>query len=130
MLTATQVKSLKSKEKLYTVTDAGGLSLEVTPHGSKRWRFRYRFNGKAMKRSLGVYPEVSLLKAREKRDAARIAISDGIDPFIKEEVTLEVTTPEKTFQEWSEYYLNKMSDELSETHLSRSLKGWKKMCTL
>jgi integrase len=126
MLTATQVKSLKPKEKLYTVTDVGGLSLEVTPHGSKRWRFRYRFNGKAMKRSLGVYPEVSLLKAREKRDAARIAISDGIDPFIKEEVTLEVTTPEKTFQEWSEYYLDKMSDELSETHLSRSLKGWKK----
>lgn len=126
MLTATQVKTLKQKDKLYTVTDGAGLSLEVTSTGSKRWRFRYRFNGKPMQKSLGIYPDVSLAKAREKRDSARTSIADGIDPF---EVVHEVVQPiaiEKTFKDWSEYYMKKVADDVSETHLARSLKGWKK----
>jgi integrase len=126
MLTATQVKNLKPKDKLYTITDRGGLSIEVTPTGSKRWRFRYRFDGRPMRKSLGVYPDVSLLKAREKRDNARTSLADGIDPF---EVVHEVVQPEaieKSFKEWSEYYVDKVSDHVSEAHIARSIKGWKK----
>ena len=81
MLTASQVKTLKPKLKLYTVNDGAGLSIQVTPAGAKRWMFRYRFNNKPMHKSLGKYPEISLAKAREKRDEARRALAEGNDPF-------------------------------------------------
>jgi integrase len=126
MLTATQVKNARPQDKLYTITDGAGLSLEVTPQGSKRWRFRYRLNGKAMKKSLGLYPDVSLAKAREKRDNARISLADGIDPFEVVHEAVHPATIEKTFKEWSEYYMEKVSQDVSELHLARSLKGWKK----
>jgi len=41
------IKSLKPKLKVYRVADAGGLTLEITPSGSKLWRWRYYFNSKA-----------------------------------------------------------------------------------
>ena len=126
MLTATQIKNLKPQDKLYTIADGGGLSLEVTPTGSKRWRFRYRFNGRPMRKSFGIYPDVSLARAREKRDSARTSISDGVDPFVKVEETTKPTVVEKTFKEWSEYYIDKVADNVSEAHIDRSIKGWKK----
>ncbi|MBM4298416.1 MAG: DUF4102 domain-containing protein [Deltaproteobacteria bacterium] len=60
--------------------DAGGLYLEVAPAGGKWWRWKYRFAGKEKRLSFGVYPDVSLKAARERRDAARKQVADGIDP--------------------------------------------------
>jgi len=37
------------REKLYALTDGHGLHLQVTPEGSKRWRFRYRFRRLAVR---------------------------------------------------------------------------------
>ncbi len=45
------------------------------------WRLKYRFNSKEKRLAFGVYPEVSLKDAREKRDKARRLLSDGVDPF-------------------------------------------------
>jgi integrase len=47
----------------------------------KYWRMNYRFDGKQKTLALGVYPAVSLAKARKLRDSAREQISDGIDPM-------------------------------------------------
>jgi len=52
----------------------------VTPAGGKLWRMRCRFEGKARLLALGQYPDVSLSKARERRDEARRQLADGIDP--------------------------------------------------
>lgn len=73
-------RSAKPAAKVFRLFDAGGLYLEVTPTGSKWWRLKYRFEGKEKRLSLGVYPAVSLRSAREKRDAARSQLADGIDP--------------------------------------------------
>jgi integrase len=54
--------------------------LEVTPSGGKYWRLKYRFNGKEKKLSVGIYPEVSLADARERRFFARKQLASGIDP--------------------------------------------------
>jgi integrase len=62
------------------MADAAGLCLEVTPSGSKLWRFRYRFGGKAKMMGLGAYPTVTLAKARERREDARRLLANGIDP--------------------------------------------------
>ena len=47
---------------------------------SKWWRFKYRFEGKEKQLSLGTYPEITLLSAREKREEFRKLVAEGIDP--------------------------------------------------
>ena len=77
------IKALKPKDRPYGVADGMGLRIEVAASGSKLWRFRYRIGGKAKALSLGRYPEVSLKEARQRRDAARRTLRDGIDPSLE-----------------------------------------------
>lgn len=60
--------------------DGAGLRLDVQPSGAGWWRLRYRFAGKAGMLSLGVYPEVPLALARQRRDEARALVAAGTDP--------------------------------------------------
>lgn len=80
MLTDTQVRQARPKEKEYKLRDERGLLLLVRPTGAKWWRLRYKFQGKENMLSLGVYPDVSLSMARDRRDAARRLIANRIDP--------------------------------------------------
>ena len=79
-LTDTAIRSVKPKEKNFKLFDSGGLYLEINPAGGKWWRWKYRVGGREKRLSLGVYPDVSLKAAREKRDAARRQLATGIDP--------------------------------------------------
>jgi hypothetical protein len=65
---------------IYRLSDGGSLALEVSPNGSKRWRFRYRFKGNPNTLSCGVFPAVSLEAARVRRDEFKQLLADGIDP--------------------------------------------------
>ena len=82
MLTASDVANAKPKAKPYKLGDARGLFLLVQPNGGKWWRLKYRRpdTGAGNLLSMGVYPDVSLRQARERRDAARKLLADGIDP--------------------------------------------------
>lgn len=60
--------------------DGGGLYLDVRENGSRYWRMKYRHAGKERLLSFGVYPEVTLAEARARRDTARAAMRDGLDP--------------------------------------------------
>ncbi|MGG5811431.1 tyrosine-type recombinase/integrase [Falsiroseomonas sp. CW058] len=80
MLTDRQIRALKPSEKLYRVRDGGGLVLQVMPSGSKLWHYRYQIGGKERTLSIGTYPDVSLLEARQARDAARDLLREGRDP--------------------------------------------------
>ena len=62
------------------IADAGGLYLEVSPAGSKRWFWKTYADGKEGRMALGSYPGVTLTAARKARDAARLQKSQGIDP--------------------------------------------------
>lgn len=79
-LTDIQIRRAKAQDKPYTLNDGQGLSLLINPDGSKGWRFRYRFAGKARLMSFGSYSLVSLAEAREKRDTARKQVANGVDP--------------------------------------------------
>lgn len=79
-LSATTVKQAKPKEKDYKLTDERGLFLLVKTNGSKYWRQKYRFGGKEKLIAHGVYPDISLARARELRDEARTQIANGTDP--------------------------------------------------
>jgi integrase len=79
-LSDAQIRKSNSKSKAYKLSDGGGMYLEVMPSGSKYWRLKYRFEGKEKRLALGVYPDVSLALARERRQDARKLLATGIDP--------------------------------------------------
>lgn len=82
-LSDTSIRGAKPQEKPYKLRDGQGLHLLVKPSGSRLWRLRYEFDGVEKGLSLGIYPDVSLKRARAKRDEARKLIADGIDPSAK-----------------------------------------------
>ena len=79
-LTNTSIRNAKPNGKTQRLFDGGGLYLELSPKGGKWWRQKYRFNGREKRISHGVYPDVSLKQARDRRDDARRLLADGIDP--------------------------------------------------
>jgi integrase len=79
-LTDAAIRKAKPAKKPFKLFDDRGLLVLVAPSGGKWWRFRYRFGGKYKTLSLGVYPDVPLARAREKRDEARKLLADGNDP--------------------------------------------------
>lgn len=79
-ITDAKAKSAKPAAKPYKLTDGKGMYLEVQPSGGKYWRLAYRFAGKQKKLALGVYPDVSLSLARDRRDDARRLLVAGTDP--------------------------------------------------
>ncbi len=79
-LTDTAIRNAKPGDKTRKLFDGGGLYLEVAPSGGKWWRLKYRYAGKEKRLSLGVYPDVSLKDARERRDEARKLLANDIDP--------------------------------------------------
>lgn len=79
-LTDPAVRNAKAGEKSRKLTDEKGLYLLVSPKGGKWWRFDYRFGGKRKTLSMGVYPDVGLKDARDRRDEARKKLANGIDP--------------------------------------------------
>lgn len=82
-LTDVEVKRAKATDKPVKMSDGGGLFLLVQstdPKDSKYWRLAYRFAGKQKTLALGVYPDVSLKDARQRRDDARKLLADGVDP--------------------------------------------------
>jgi integrase len=80
MLSELRVRTVKPAAKRIKLFDERGLYLEVAPKGGKWWRLKYRYGGKDKRLSLGVYPDVGLAAARERRDAARKLLADGVDP--------------------------------------------------
>jgi len=54
--------------------------LLVERGGGKYWRLKYRFGGKEKLLSIGIYPEITLAGARDRRDAARKLLAHDVDP--------------------------------------------------
>lgn len=79
-LTKDRITRLKPKAKTYRVADGEGLYLQVEPKGGVYWRMAYRFGGKQKTLAFGKWPEIDLLAARKKRDAAKDELRAGRDP--------------------------------------------------
>jgi integrase len=78
-LTDTACRTAKLTDKARKLADEKGLYLLVN-HAGKYWRMDYRFDGKRKTLALGVYPDTTLAKARQKRDDARKLLADEVDP--------------------------------------------------
>jgi integrase len=115
MLTEKSISQVKPKEKLYRISDGirNGLSLEVSPEGGRRWRFRYRFGGKAKMISLGTYPLVPLTEARDLAKEARKEISRGVDPSAKRKAGKSL---ENTFHVTAKEWFDKFADSFTKRY--------------
>ncbi|MDG9783889.1 tyrosine-type recombinase/integrase [Metapseudomonas otitidis] len=108
-ITDTAARQAKPKDKPYTIPDTLGLSLYIAPSGVKSWHFRFTWLGRQARISLGVYPDVSLKDARQRRDEARAEVASGVDPRESRKERRagaersSVRTFAKVYEEWLEF---------------------------
>jgi integrase len=126
MLTDIKLKSLKPKEKLYAVTDEKGLSIEVSPRGGRWWRFKYRFNNKQKRLSLGTYPDISLKEARSRRDELRNQVANGIDPADSRKAEKLAQAGAESFEFVTREWHSKHKSTWSDSHAGRTIERFEK----
>ena len=124
MLTDAQCKNAKCPPdaKRARLSDAGGLYLEISPAGSKRWFYKYRENLKEFRLALGSYPDVRLPDARAARDEAKKTKAKGLNPVLaRKNDKLKVKAGQgDTFADTAALFLSVRTPEWSHTHAVRS----------
>jgi integrase len=111
-LTAVKVKTAPVGKHF----DGGGLYLDVKPHGARYWRMKYRFAGKERLLAFGVFPEVTLAEARQRRDEARELLRDHRDPSAERQATKQraVLSAANTFGVIAAEWFDKQKGVLAE----------------
>jgi integrase len=93
-LTELELKKAEIKDKDYKLSDGDGLYFVIRKNGSKFFRLDFRYGGKRLSMSLGVYPKTTLKEARDKTLEAKKLLNNNINPI-------------------SEKKLNKITEEIS-----------------
>ena len=124
-LSDAKVRNAKPRPKQYKIADGEGLFLLIMPNGSKYWRLRYFFADKEKLLALGVYPDVTLADARDRRSQAHKALAAGNDPgeVRREAKRAVIQKHENTFEsvarEWHQNRLSKWTPEHAKKILKR-----------
>lgn len=126
MLTAAEVKSLVKTPKPGTWNVGGvvGLCLQVSESGAASWILRASIAGKVRMLGLGSYRTVTLEKARQKAQEARVAIEDGRDLIQerreekrrkKEQADRDISFEEATRKYWHDVKCEELRSEKGKT---------------
>jgi Arm DNA-binding domain len=110
-LTDAKCRAAQPGAKLQKLTDGGGLQLWVQPSGARLWRLAYRFGGKQKLLALGVYPTISLARARQAREDAKRLLANGADPTSEKKRRKQEHTNAVTFRAIADEYLTKLKRE-------------------
>ena len=123
-LSDAKVRNAQPQTKPYKISDGEGMFLLVATSGSKYWRFKYLFAGKEKLLAFGVYPEVSLGDARERRAQARKILAAGNDPgeVKKEAKRLAVLKNENAFEAVAREWFAQRKHEWADTSAKIMLK--------
>lgn len=124
-LTDTAIRNAKPSDKPLKLYDERGLYVEVAPSGGKWWRLKYRYDGKEKRLSMGVYPDVSLKDARERREAARKLLASGVDPSENRKAQKSARTERaaNSFEVIAREWHAKQSPTWAESHRKKTIKG-------
>lgn len=137
MLSDSQVKGLKPKDKRYVVADGEGLNISVFPNGKKRWVLSYRVHGKQSQKSLGEYPSIGCKDARQLARKFKEELSGKVlnAPTVKEvrEEWLNMMKPQWTSDKYfytvkyrleylTEDFENQSIDEIERRQVSNKVK--------
>ena len=106
--TDARCRSQVADAKLTKLSDGAGLQLWVRPNGARLWRLAYRFKGKQKLLALGVYPTVSLARARQARDEAKRLLAEGLDPAAERKRAARVEADAPTFRAIADEYRAKL----------------------
>ncbi len=124
-LTDLAIRTAKPTGKIFKIYDAFGLYLEVAPSGGKWWRYKYRFEGKEKRLSLGTYPAVGLREARNRREAAQRVLENGVDPSAQRKAAKDVICnggdPE-SFEAVAREWFAKFAPGWAESHATRVMR--------
>lgn len=109
--------NVERRDKVYKIFDGQGLYIEVPPHGSLRWRYKYTHQGSEKRISLGVYPKVGIDEARRKHMEMRQEIKNGIKPI---DIQKEVSTnkPNSLREQQLLDYIQELETIIKETRQS------------
>lgn len=122
-LTDLKVCTAKPRDKAYKLADDKGLYLLINPNGSKYWRFKFRYYGKEKALAIGVYDDVTLAQAREKRDEARKMLANDIDPGIAKQNNKRAKqiAAENSFEAMAREWHAKFTPKWKKDHAQRIL---------
>ena len=114
-LTDTRIRNAKRAAKPYKLSDGGGMYLLVTSDGARYWRQDYRFHGKRRTLALGVYPTVTLARARARREEARALLAKDIDPTAAKKATKRAAkfASENTFEDIAREWITNQRNRLA-----------------
>lgn len=122
MLTDMAAKAAKPQEKPYKLSDEKGLFLLIKPDGSKYWRLKYRFGGKEKLLALGVYGDVPLKEARERRERARDLLKAGKDPSEERKAAKAVKRSATDFEPVARDYAERQRNRWTAKHHANFLR--------
>ena len=127
-LTDTAVRKAKPKQKPYKLSDGRGMYLEIMPNGSRYWRLKYRVSGKEKRLALGVYPDVSLSDARDRREQARKQLANGIDPSTAKQAEKQAARAEvqDSFEAIAREWFAKYSPRWAAGHASKIIRRFER----
>ncbi|MCK0510152.1 tyrosine-type recombinase/integrase [Aromatoleum buckelii] len=131
-LTDAKLRSLKPTDKLFQVSDGGGLFVEVMPGGAMPWRLRYRLYGKQEKVTLGDYPAYSLADARHWREDCGALVGRGVSPMalkrgdaIPDDVAVAVKErAQKFIDDWCMHVRKKIEAKEAEARAASTVKAF------
>ena len=105
--------------------DGDGLYISISSPGKGKWSFRYTINKKAREMGLGIFPDVSLLEARQYALSNKQLLRKKIDP-IDEKNRAEVLRQQqnKKFSEVADLYIE--TKKKHEWTNPKSYQSWKK----
>jgi integrase len=108
-LSDASIRAAKPRAAQFKLYDDGGLFLIVKPSGGKLWRLKYRYRGKEQQLSIGVFPDVGLKDARERRDDARKLIAGGVNPAFekKRAAAAAAVSSANTFKAVADEFIDK-----------------------
>jgi len=124
-LTDLTIRAAKPAKKNYRIYDSAGLYLEVASGGGKWWRFKYSFDNKEKRLSLGVYPRVGLKEARTLRLVAQSMLAKGVDPSAQRKAAKAVMHIEgdpDSFETVAREWFAKFSPAWAESHATRIIR--------
>lgn len=115
MLKPLQVTRAKARQKPYKLTDTKGLHLYVSPTGARSWRYAFRFGGRAQLLSIGLFPDISLKRARLLHADARRQLAEGRNPAQLKQQQKEKAPESGTFKALAEQWYSALEAERSES---------------
>lgn len=117
-LTVLKIKAAKPGKHF----DGGGLFLHVTESG-RYWRMKYRHAGKEKLLALGVYPEVGLSEARQRRDDARTLLRAGNDPGLikRDRKAANAEAAASTFAAIADEWLKKQKSRMADATYEKAV---------